>query len=224
MNEKIIIVGDSAFAEVAYEYFSKDPGRTVAAFAVPKSLKKKDSLFAVPVVDFEDIEILYPPDKYDAFVAITNNKLNRTRTKMYNETKAKGYKLINYISSRAFVWNNTKIGDNCFVFEDNTVQPFVSIGNNCILWSGSHIGHHSVIGDNNFFTSHVVLSGFCEVGNNCFLGVNSTINNNVKIGDNVVIGSGSLIVKDVPSNSLVKGKADFPEVGINTLEKYGINE
>ena len=52
-------------------------------------------------------------------------------------------------------------GDNCFILEDNTVQPFVTIGNNVTLWSGNHIGHDSVIEDDCFISSHVVVSGTC---------------------------------------------------------------
>ena len=65
------------------------------------------------------------------------------------------------------------VGENSFILEANTLQPFVNIGNDVVLWSGNHIGHHSIISDHVFFTSHVVLSGNCVVGSNCFLGVNS---------------------------------------------------
>ena len=54
------------------------------------------------------------------------------------------------------------MGDNCFIFEDNTVQPFVTLGNNLVLWSGNHIGHHSTLRDHCFISSHVVISGFCR--------------------------------------------------------------
>ena len=57
----------------------------------------------------------------------------------YDEGLAKGYAFISYISTRATVWTRD-IGVNCFILEDNTVQPHVKIGSNVIMWSGSHIG------------------------------------------------------------------------------------
>jgi acetyltransferase-like isoleucine patch superfamily enzyme len=86
--------------------------------------------------------------------------------------------------------------ENCFVLEDNTVQPFVKIGNNVTLWSGNHIGHHSVIGDNTFITSHVVISGGVDVGRNCFIGVNATVHDHVRLADYTLVGAASLINKD----------------------------
>jgi len=43
------------------------------------------------------------------------------------------------------------------------------------------------------------------IGNNVTVGVNVVIIGNITIGDNVVIGAGSVVVKDVPSNSIIAG-------------------
>src|SRR5688572_11172186 len=123
-------------------------------------------------------------------------KLNRLRTRLSRQAREKGYALASYVSSKAFVWRNVEIGEHCFIFEDNTLQPFVKVGNNVVMWSGNHIGHHSVIKDNCFISSHVVVSGFVEIGENCFLGVNSTIINNIKIARDSWIGPGVTITRD----------------------------
>ena len=223
MNKKIIIFGDSAFAEIAYEYFTYDSEYEVVAFTVSKEFKVNDSLFGLPVVCFEEIEKKYPPSEFDMHIAIVYNSLNRARLKFYNEAKQKGYKLANYISSRSFVWRNVELGDNIFIFEDNTIQPFVKIGSNNVFWSGNHIGHHSIIGSHNFISSHVVISGFCIVGNANFIGVNSTIGNNLKIGDDCLIGSFVHIVKNVQDGSFIRGNANSVE-DITTWEKFKINK
>jgi sugar O-acyltransferase (sialic acid O-acetyltransferase NeuD family) len=223
MNKKIVIFGDSAFAEIAYEYFTYDSEYEVVAFTVSEEFKAKDSLFGLPVVCFEEIEKKYPPSDFDMHIAIVYNSLNRARLKFYNEAKQKGYNLANYISSRSFVWRNVELGDNIFIFEDNTIQPFVKIGSNNVFWSGNHIGHHSIIGSHNFISSHVVISGFCIVGNANFIGVNSTIGNNLKIGDDCLIGSFVHIVKNVQDGSFIRGNANSIE-DITTWEKFKINK
>lgn len=205
MKKKLILFGDSAFAEIAYEYFTYDSDYEVCAFTVSKHYLKKDKLYDLPVVPFEDVEALYPPSEYDMHIALVYNSLNRIRRQFYFEAKAKGYKLANYVSSRAFVWRNVNLGDNVFIFEDNTIQPFVKIGSNNVFWSGNHIGHHSIIGDHNFISSHVVVSGFCNIGDNNFFGVNSTMGNNLNVGTDCLIGSFVHIVKHVPDGSLMRG-------------------
>jgi len=180
--EKIVIIGDGETAELAYEYFTHDSPHEVVAFCVEREYAKKTELFGLPVAHFEEVEKLFLPSDHKAFVAISYTKLNRVRARLYAATKAKGYTLVSYVSSKAFVWRNVEIGDNCFILENNVLQYAVRVGNNVVLWSGNHVGHQTVIKDNAFVSSHVVISGYCEVGENCFLGVNSSIANNVKIG------------------------------------------
>lgn len=204
-THKLIILGISAIAEIAYEYFTYDSPYEVVAFCVDRDYLTQDSLVGLPVVPFEEVQNTYTPFDHSFFAATNYNQMNALRKRFYTEMKAKGYAPASYISTRAFVWRNCQIGEHCFIFEDNTVQPFVKIGNNVVLWSGNHIGHHTVIKDHVFVSSHVVISGFCNIGESCFMGVNSTLANNITIGNDCVIGAGALVVGDVPDNQTVVG-------------------
>lgn len=222
-TEKIVIIGDGEFAEIAYEYFTFDSSYEVVAFSVESAYLKKDQLFNLPVVKFEDLEQIYPPEQYKAFVAVTFTALNRVRTRLVREAKQKGYALATYISSKAFVWRNVQIGENCFIFENNVIQYEVKIGNNVVLWSGNHIGHRSVIKDNCFLSSHVVVSGYCVINENCFLGVNSTIVDNTAIGKDNLIAAGALIVKDTEDGKIYKGSPAKP-AQITSLAHFNVKE
>jgi sugar O-acyltransferase (sialic acid O-acetyltransferase NeuD family) len=202
-DKQIVIVGDSAFAEIAYEYFTYDSTYTVVGFAVEKAYITRETFKDLPVVALEEVQNRFPPDEHEAFVALTYSHLNRTRTRLYHAMREKGYRLASYVSSRAFVWRNVTTGDNVFIFEDNTVQPFVTIGGNVILWSGNHIGHHSHIGSHSFISSHVVISGFCTIGESCFFGVNASVANNLTIGEDNFIGFGVKIAKSTADNTLL---------------------
>lgn len=204
-TRKLIIVGDSAFAEIAYEYFTCDSDYEVVAFAVEAEYVKRDQLFGLPVVAFETLENVYRPEEHYFFAANVYSQLNQLRTRLYKQAKRKGYSPASYISPHAFIWRNCEIGEHCFIFENNVVQPFARIGDNVVLWSGNHIGHHSVIKSNTFISSHVVVSGFVDVGESCFVGVNTTMANNIRIGDNCLIGAGALVLGDVGDNQTVVG-------------------
>lgn len=196
-NKRLIIVGAGELAMIAYEYFTYDSDYEVCGFAVERDYIESTTLYELPIVPLEDVQQQFPPSGFDVFVAIPASQLNRLRTRLYQSVKEKGYTCATYISSRAFVWRNAEIGENCFIFENNTVQPFVKIGNNVILWSGNHIGHRSVIEDNCFISSHVVVSGYCRIGESCFLGVNSTLNDHVTVARDCIVASGSLVSKDL---------------------------
>lgn len=200
-TKKLIIVGAGEFGEIAYEYFTKDSVYEVVAFAEEKKYKSKDILKGVPVVLFEDLDQLYPPSEYFVFVAVTYVKLNRVRRRLYKKCKELGYTCASYVSSRCFFWDNATIGENTFIFEDNTIQYHVKIGNNVILWSGNHIGHRTEIEDDCWLTSHVVISGFCKIKSGCFIGVNATLGDGVSVEDDVVLGAGSVTVKDLTTKA-----------------------
>jgi sugar O-acyltransferase (sialic acid O-acetyltransferase NeuD family) len=221
-TKKLVIFGDSAFAEVAYELFTHDSPYEVVAFCVDKAYLQKTELFGLPILAFEEIETQFPPAECDMYVALVYNQLNRIRRAKYLAAKAKNYRLASYVSSRASVWQNVKIGENTFVFEDNTIQPFVKIGNNVVLWSGNHIGHHSSVADHCFISSHVVISGFVNIGESCFLGVNSTFANNIDVGADCLVGAGALVVKNLPLGALVKGTPS-PIDAVSTHQKFNIS-
>ena len=204
-DRKLILIGDSAFAEVAFEYFTHDSPYEVVAFAVDREYRTRPEMFARPVVAIDELTSRYSPADHWFFAAIVYTQLNRLRTRLYRTAKRMGYQPASYISPQAFVWRNAKLGEHCFVFENNVIQPFVSIGDNVVLWSGNHIGHHSRIGDHCFVSSHVVVSGFCDIGPSCFLGVNATLGNNVTIGADCLLGAGAVVTKNVAADTIVKG-------------------
>ncbi|MCK9482635.1 MAG: acetyltransferase [Bacteroidia bacterium] len=200
--KKVVIFGTTDFAEIAHYCLSNNPEYEVVCFTIDSEYLIKKEFSNLPVFEFETIEENFPPSDYYMFIAVGYNKMNKAREKKYFDAKNKGYELITYISPNASVYNNVKIGDNCFIFEDNTLQPFTQVGNNTILWSGNHLGHHSIIGDNCFITSHVVIAGRVNIGDNSFIGINSTIRDNVNIGKENLIGAGSLILKDTEERAV----------------------
>lgn len=205
-TKDLIIIGAGETALLAYEYFTYDSSYKVVAFSVERAYIEQELLNNLPVIPLENLQTKYSAESLDLFVAISSGKLNRNRTNMYLKLKALGYKFASYISSKAFVWRNVEIGENCFILEDNTLQPFVKIGNNVTLWSGNHIGHRTVIADHCFISSHCVISGFCEIGKSSFLGVNCTLEDHVKIAEDNFIGAGALVQKNTESRGFYQEK------------------
>ena len=196
MTKPLVIFGTGDIAPLAHYYFTHDSPREVVAFCVNRDYLEAETFCDLPAVAFEDLTSRYEPGAYDLFIALSYSKLNAVRRKIFDESRACGYQLASYISSRATVLNDGKIGANCFILEDNTIQPFVTIGDNVTLWSGNHIGHHSSIGDHCFIASQVVVSGGVEIGEQCFIGVNATLRDHIVIGDRCVIGAGAILLED----------------------------
>lgn len=200
--KKLIIFGQGLYTEIANQYFTDDSEYEVVCFTKDDDYIDSNTYLGLPMVEFSKIQDRYPPDQFDMHIAVSYTELNHLRERIFHEAKKKGYNLPSYISSRCNILTKYPIGENCFIFEDNTIQPFVKIEDNVILWSGNHIGHHSVIKSHNFISSHVVVSGQCTVESNCFIGVNSTIGHKVTISSETLVGAGSVITKDTKEGSV----------------------
>lgn len=188
------IFGTGEFALLAHEYFQKDSSYNVSEFVVDEEFMPSESkINRIPILSTANFIKTFNARSRKLFVAIPASRMNRSRTEVKDRLSRYGFTFASYISSKAFVWDKTKVGENSFVFEHNVIQPFVSIGENCVLWSGNHVGHRSNIFNNSFVTSHCVISGYCTIGENSFLGVNSTIIDNISIAEFTLVGAGSLV-------------------------------
>jgi UDP-2-acetamido-3-amino-2,3-dideoxy-glucuronate N-acetyltransferase len=138
-----------------------------------------------------------------------------------------------HFGSGITIWNYIVIGDN------------VKIGDGTRIGSFCDIGSGVVIGKNCNIQAHVTISNGCEIGNNVFIAPNSTLLNdkfpfsecltppvieddvviggcavilpNLTIGEGSMVAAGSLVTKDVPPRTVVKG---MPATMLMTREEY----
>ena len=193
---RLVIFGAGDIARLAHYYFTRDSEHEVAAFTVDQKYIDEDSFLKLPLVAFEDVAKRYPPQHCKMFVAMSYAKMNKLRAEKYYQAKGLGYDLVSYVSSRCSLLTEYPVGDNCFILEDNTIQPFVKIGNDVTLWSGNHIGHDATIDDHCFLASHIVVSGHVHIHPYCFIGVNATLRNSIEIAPETLIGAGAIIMKN----------------------------
>jgi len=204
-ERKLVIVGDSPWAQVAYEYFTHDSIYEVVAFSVESPFLQRTTLLGLPVVPFETLEQVYDPADHWFLAALVFRDRNRLRARLYAAAKAKGYRPASYLSSRAIVWPSVQIGEHCFICESTVLQPFTTIGDNVVVGPGSLLGHHSRLGNHVFLSGNVTVAGLVSVGEYAFLGLNSTIIDPVVVGDRCIVGAAALVLADVPEDQTVVG-------------------
>ena len=201
----VIIFGLQDYAELAHYYLEHDSSHQVAAFCVNQAYVPESRVFhGKPVIAFEQVRQTHPPTDFQFFAPMSPKGMNRERERVFHEIKSLGYSMISYISSKASTFDN-EIGENCFILEDNTLQPFTRIGDNVVLWSGNHVGHHGLIEDHVTMTSHVVMSGHCRIGRNAFLGGNATLRDGITIGEGTFVAMAAAIMQNTEPWSVYKG-------------------
>jgi sugar O-acyltransferase (sialic acid O-acetyltransferase NeuD family) len=219
-KRKLVIFGLGDFARLAAVYFKEDSSYELVAFTADERYITTPEWLGEPVVAFEQIETLYPADDYCLFVAVGFKRVNKARAQVYNACKSKGYELANYVNSTAVCSGQTTMGDNCFILEKTIIQPFVSIGNDVIIWAGSHIGHDSTVGDHVFIAPCVAISGNVRVAPYCFIGINATLRDGISVGQGCVIGAGVTVLHDALAESVYAGRDVEPTSLTSTLKGF----
>lgn len=123
------------------------------------------------------------------------------------------------------VWVNSqvrkgaKIGENCVVSKDTFIDEGVSIGNQCKIQNGVSVYHgvtiesRVFIGPNVAFTNDMYPRAFSVgwevtktlIKEGVSIGANATIVCGVTLGEYCMIGSGSVVTKDIPRQALAIG-------------------
>ena len=201
---KVVIFGTTEMAELTHFYFMHDTSHEVIAFTVDGNYIKENNMCGLPVVPFQEVESIYQPSEYKMRIALWYSGMNKLRAEKYYQAKAKGYELINYISSKAITWPGLVIGDNCFIDANSVIMPFSVIGNNVYMMANSYVGEGCVIRDHCFLSAHAVVCGCATVAEYCFIGVNSIIRNSISIARECVIGAGAVILENTQAKGVYK--------------------
>ena len=87
-----------------------------------------------------------------------------------------------------------QFGNNCFLADNAVVIGEVKMGDNCTIFHGVTIG-----------AKLPFHKEFPTIGSNVYIGTGSTILGDVSIGNDVTIGANSMVLEDIPDNSVVIG-------------------
>ncbi len=138
--------------------------------------------------------------------AVTNNAL---RAELFARLEAHGFGLPSWVHKTCAMEPSARMGRGCQLFPGSVVGSAVTLGDNVIVNSGVVVSHDCVIGDHTHLTPGAILAGNVKVGRNCVIGMGVTIYLGITIGDNVVISNGCHIMRDVPSDTVVRLHQDL---------------
>ncbi len=109
------------------------------------------------------------------------------------------------VHPQASISSLAQLGRGCVALAGVAVGARASIGDHVILLQGAIVSHDCRVGDYACITSGACLSGGVEVAADSYIGANASVRGGVKIGPRSLVGIGSLVLKDVPENTVVAG-------------------
>lgn len=119
--------------------------------------------------------------------------------------EAKGGHFYTYISESAYVNETAHIDEGSFVSGWCSVSDNVTFGKHVVLHPFTNVGHDAIVRDYGTLLSYVFLGGYTEVGECSQMSPKSMIIPHKKVGNNVMVGAGSVVMRNVPDGIRVLG-------------------
>lgn len=196
----LVIYGNGQMARMLLSFFSER--FDVVAFAVDRTVIVEHTLESLPVIPFDEIESVFPPENHRMIIAVGYLEMNDLRARKYEEAKAKGYRFENYIHPSVVQHPNVNMGENNVLLDHVSIHPNSSLGNSNFISSNASIGHGCRIGNNCWINAGVSIGGETEIGDNCFLGINATVGDNIELAERCYVGANTLVSRSTQAEEV----------------------
>lgn len=190
MENKICIIGCGGHARSVADVILNNVPSVQLIFA-DENAHNGETIFGYPVV--RDV----PLDAENIFVAIGDNEKRREL--------ANGKQLISIVAHSATVSSTAVIEDGCFIGAGAHIGPFAHIGRGTIVNTNAVVEHEVGIGAFSHLAPNSTVCGRTRIGDNVFLGAGTTVKDGVEICSDVVVGAGSVVIKDISKAGMYVG-------------------
>lgn len=163
------------------------------------SENEEKELFGIPIIGKVD-KILELSSNIYYIIAIGSNSIRKKISQKYKDIK-----YITLIHPKAIIAENVSINTGTVLMAGSIINSYTKIGKHCIINTGSIIEHDNIIEDYVHISPRAIICGGVIVEEETWIGAGSTVIQGLRIGKKVVIGAGSVTIKDVENFSIIAG-------------------
>jgi len=123
------------------------------------------------------------------------------------------------------------VGARCRIREGATLNTgteggggVTRVGDECLLMTGSHVGHDANLGNRVILANQAAIAGHCQIGDDVIVGGLSGVHQWVRVGRGAIIGAVTMVTNDVLPHGLVQGPRGVLD-GLNLvgLKRRGVD-
>jgi sugar O-acyltransferase (sialic acid O-acetyltransferase NeuD family) len=197
-QDKVYIIGAGAQGRVVLDILLRTGYEVLGFFDDNEALVGKDVL-EIPVIG-KIIETKSIDGKY--VVAIGDNRL---RKKIVEDLAFGRERYITVVNPTVYVASRVSIGEGSMILGNVVINTCTTIGRHVILGTSCSISHDNLVGDFVHVSGGSHTGGGASIDEGSFLGIGVSVIPQVKIGKWSIIGSGTVVIKDVPDYATVVG-------------------
>jgi len=210
MAQKIILAGNAITAQILHSYLTSDHRYEVVGATVDDEFASKGGVEGLRTVPISNVGSAFPVGECRVVMAIGYSNLNKVRESMFDRLRKMSYGIETYVHPEARVHSRVPLGEGCVVLPGAVIEPFVTLGQDALVWCNATLAHHSHVAEHCWIASGAVISGQATVLRNTFIGVNATVVNGVTVGEYNIIGAAALVSKSTKPNSVHLARSAEP--------------
>lgn len=204
---QLIIVGAGSFGREVFTWLTQTIGKNkdylIKGFIDnhldnQKILRQKK----YPVKLIGNINDYFPKPKERLIVSIADTNI---RKKIVTLMLRRGAKFYTLIHPSTIIGKNVFIGQGCIICPNCILSNDSKIGDYTIINTSSNIGHDVEVGNFNSILPMTAIMGNSKTDTACTIGSNVTIIPKIKVGMNAIVGSGSVVIRNVAKNTSIFG-------------------
>lgn len=204
-NNNIVIIGSSGHSKVIIDIITKQSKYKIIGL-IDNHKQSNEEVLGYPIIGNDDyLETLYEKENINKGIIAVGD--NWSRYKIYKNIKKNlpNFEFISAIHPTAIIGNNVSIGNGSVVMAGTVINPDSIVGDHCIINTKSSIDHDCHISDFASIAPGVTTGGNVSIGKFSAISLGVNIIHKINIGENSLIGASSLVIKDIPGESVFIG-------------------
>ena len=203
--KKIVLIGAGPHAEVVIDIVNSE--KVYKIVGIIDSKKEIGSFFNNYKIVGRQEEIIPICKRLGtkAGIICIGDNWGRKCVSKFILSKIYDFEFVTTIHPKAIISLNCRIGKGNVIMPGVTVNTKAKIGDFCIINTNSSFEHYCTMENYSSISAGVTTGGFVNIGSLSSIALGVTIFDRINIGKNTVVGSGSLVVKNLPDNVLAYG-------------------
>jgi sugar O-acyltransferase (sialic acid O-acetyltransferase NeuD family) len=203
--KNIVLFGGGLHARYCIDTIEKEAKYKIVGITDPYKEIGAD-LYGYKVIGRqEDLLRLIPEyDIYGGLITIGDNWERKHAFDIIHGIKP-DFVFVNTIHPSAHIGRDVEMGVGNVIMVASIINPGARIGNFCFVATAAHIEHDNIMQDFSSISAGSITGGKVEIGRYAAITLGVTVVDRLKIGENSVVGSGALVLENVPDNVLVYG-------------------
>ncbi len=205
MKKNIILFGGGNHVRYSIDIIEKENKYNIVGITDPY-LEIGHSILGYYIIGRQE-DIIQLVEKYniDAGIVTIGDNWFRKIVKEAIKKYIPDFEFVSAIHPSTIIGSNVTIGKGTVIMAGCIISPNTTIGEFCFFATGAILEHDSIMEDYSSLSAGALTGGMVIIRKFSAITLGVILFDRIEIGEHSVIGSGSLVTKDIPAYSIAYG-------------------